>query len=298
MTSCMKKNSSCVEAAFRDNDAATTCAGSDADRIVHFVSYPKSGRTWLEVMLAKLVSLRTGWDVGAIVRNEIVDDAWHSCSLRRPYFSHGRDNWKTCQTGTVNLEFYANKAVVLLVRDPRDVVVSAYHEAVSRRCIFHGDLDQFIDYPHRDAPPRSPQARFGIRAIVSYLNAWAAARTHLGSFCLFAYEDIKADTQGALAAVARLIGLEHSQEELQSAVAYGSVRNMRRLEETGELAWHGLAIGKGEQGRKVRKAQVGSYLHEMTPEQLSRVEKVIYEQLDPFYDRYLREPTDIQSSKS
>jgi hypothetical protein len=45
------------------------------------------------------------------------------------------------------------------------------------------------------------------------------------------YEDLRADTGGALGQVLRFMGQEPTAAELQECVAFASVENMRKLEE-------------------------------------------------------------------
>ena len=85
------------------------------------VSYGKSGRTWLRVMLSRFYQLKHGLPD----YNLIIFDNLHAknTDIPRLFFTH--DNYLKDVTGNADSKKdYYRKKVVLLVRDPRDVVVS------------------------------------------------------------------------------------------------------------------------------------------------------------------------------
>jgi len=78
---------------------------------VYVVSYPKSGRTWLHLMLGKAVCAQFGVAEVHMLRSRKFTRA---AGLSRTAFTHAR-----------SLPSYRDKNILFLVRDPRDVVVSA-----------------------------------------------------------------------------------------------------------------------------------------------------------------------------
>ena len=90
-----------------------------------FVSFGKSGRTWLRVMVSHLFRVMYGLPKNAIIGF----DNFHNLNKNVPktFFTH--DNYIKDFTGDVETKkpFY-DKSVVLLARDPRDVAVSQFFQ--------------------------------------------------------------------------------------------------------------------------------------------------------------------------
>jgi alcohol sulfotransferase len=89
----------------------------DADIVV--VSFGKSGRTWLRVMISHLFQVMYDLPKNAILGF----DNFHGMNpaIPRIFFTH--DNYVKDLAGDSKAPFY-DKRVVLLARDPRDVAVS------------------------------------------------------------------------------------------------------------------------------------------------------------------------------
>src|SRR5919106_5242324 len=89
------------------------------------VSFGKSGRTWLRVMLSRFYQVRHGLSE----RHLIGFDNLHlrNPAIPRIFFTH--DNYLKDYTGNGDskADYYGAK-VVLLVRHPADVAVSQYHQ--------------------------------------------------------------------------------------------------------------------------------------------------------------------------
>src|SRR5881275_721989 len=137
---------------------------ADADAVV--VSFPKSGRTFVRAMLARLFQLKF-----AIDERQLLDFP----SLRRAgegvprlLFIHAGDAMREPTTIRVDPADYAGRKIVLLARHPADVAVSRYHHLKhrsrdrARRRLASLPLEQFVW-----------TKKGGIPAIIAYLNAWA-----------------------------------------------------------------------------------------------------------------------------
>src|SRR5688572_17508542 len=95
---------------------------------VYLVSFPTCGRTWLRVMLGR-VHRRAERDPGV------------SCSVA----THDDDaQWKAPEDVDIDKSRYRGTRVVLLVRDPRDVIVSLYHQRRGRHGGYGGTLAEFL----------------------------------------------------------------------------------------------------------------------------------------------------------
>ncbi len=89
------------------------------------MSWGKSGRTWLRVMLSRFYQVAYGTPEGLMLEF----DNLHRIDPRIPALFFTHSNYLRDYTGnwTTKAEFY-DKQVLMLVRDPRDVAVSQYYQ--------------------------------------------------------------------------------------------------------------------------------------------------------------------------
>lgn len=256
---------------------------------VYFVSFPKSGRTWLRLMIAKVYSELTGLDVELFLNS----DKSLLNNSAQPYaylkFSHGYQNSVISQGGSFPADYYKGKKVVLMIRDPRDVVVSHYYHEKYHYKSFSGSIGEFIRYRYDETQedPGKRKARFGIVPIIRYMNAWQCNQGDLEGFFLLTYEDMKQDTLKYLFSVCNYLELPVKKELLEEVIEDCSFRNMRKLEENNEMDWKALDSSGNKKAYKTRKGKAGGYVEELSDEDIAFIEDEIIEKLDPEYSRYI-----------
>lgn len=146
----------------------------------------------------------------------------------------------------------AEHPVVLLVRDPRDTLLSLYHHLRS----FGGldcDFDRFLEGNGGAWPP--PATSWAVS-----LSSWVGAVPDARLFPL-RFEDARSDPQRWFGALLGFLGVHREPEELQRAIEACSYDAMRRREERG-------AAGGADAGRIMRKGQVGEWREVYTQAQL------------------------------
>ena len=199
---------------------------------IYLLSYPKCGRTWLRLMLGKAIALHFSLpdeeDILFLRTNRKVHPDV-------PIITVVHDDspmLKSPDELEVSKKRFHNKKVILLVRDPRDVVVSSYFEIKKRNRIFgqnpheirsmnyEGELNDFI---------HSRSGSFD--TILAYYQIWAKNRQIPRGFLLIRYEDLKTNTSFELRRVLDFIGLRDITDlGVSQAVAFASFENMRKME--------------------------------------------------------------------
>ena len=256
---------------------------------IHAVSFPKSGRTWLQLMMAKIYSDLCERDI-----NDVLNDSNpHYRNLKTGefmphlFFSHGWHNGRIGQGNYFPEAYYKKSKVFLLVMDPRDTVISHYYHSRWRDEDFEGTVSDFLRYPYHGKEPDTRQARFGIGPIINYMNAWITNRKLLSDIYIAYYEDFKDDVTCQLTLLCNYVGIAVDNAVIDTAVDYGSFENMRKLEEEETLDWHGMAKSKTGKGSKVRKGKIGGFKEELDQEDNLFLNNEINKKLNPFYERYI-----------
>lgn len=206
------------------------------------VSHPKSGRTWLRVMFRALevpISF-THIDTGA-------DKAsWgkHVRKLERPQ--------------------PMPQKTVFLHRDPRDTVVSFFHEMTKRNPLSPGRRLRFalqgrLPPLTMEAFVRSP--RFGIEKIAAFNISCAR---HLDAHAV-SYEEMRENPVQRLSEILEYLGHSVEREKIERVVADHEFTKMREREAAGHYESNKLrpTDPRDQSTYKVRRGKVGGWRDEM-----------------------------------
>lgn len=211
-----------------------------------FVSFPKSGRTWIRFILSRL-----GYD-GLILFHhdqfEFNDGSMppHSFSL------------------SSRLAQYENiEKLVYLDRDPRDVMVSFYHQITGRFSDFfayRGNLSEFIrdDY-------------FGAPNLKKFRDMWDGIVAHRG-FLKISYEECHRDTIDVLRRLLSYYEFDVAQAELVGAIGQASLENMKKIEASDEFAEPWLRYRNNSP--KVRQGKVGGFREVLSDTDIAFLDQV------------------------
>ena len=254
-----------------------------ADVVV--VSFGKSGRTWLRVMLSRIYQRKYGLSEGSLLSF----DNFHRRNPAIPtvFFTH--DNYVRDYTGSQDVVTdYGDRKVVLLVRHPADVTVSQFFQWKHR---MKESKIHLLEFPERAEEVSLfdflMDPTYGLARAIDFMNLWARDLPHMESCLMVRYEDLRADPPGVLRRVAQFLGTEVSDAEVSDAVEYGSVENMRQMEQKGS---HWLSGGRlkprdraNPDSYKVRRAKVGGYRDYFDEHQAARIDEMLESRLSPLY---------------
>lgn len=161
-------------------------------------AYPKSGLTWLVHLLSDMLDLTQHNDSNAEVQG---------------YWGDGGDAGYIRKKHTPNLGQYTGRQVVHLMRDPRDVMVSAMHY---RR---HLDFDFALLVL---ASPAEHEAG-GSWTYEEYLSSWLES-----SYPILRYERLHSNPLHELALVAEYLEMDIPVSKIKLAIKRQSFDNMRK----------------------------------------------------------------------
>lgn len=210
----------------------------EGDRVL--AAFPKSGSTWVRFVLCNLVSLRY-WD-GRPLDFPLLDRTMPELGVTSlaPGWDYGDLLPRVVKTHRSAWPVLREVPALLLVRDPRDVMVS----------FFHHDAAQ--------GGPRNPGdtlstflrgRRWGVPAWIRHTASWRDAGA-----TVVRYEDLKADPRAGFRRVVEALGARIPDALLSEAVERSTLEATRAAEERG-----GLDPDKGfdDSFRFVRKGAVG-----------------------------------------
>jgi len=255
----------------------------DADIVV--ISYGKSGRTWLRVMLSRFYQVAFGLD-----REEMLGfDNLHRREPRVPRIFFTHDNFLKDYTGHSDSKIdYQGKRIVLLVRNPKDVAVSLFfqwkhrmrpNKKILNRYPPDGSEILIYDFVMSD--------RWGLPRVIGFMNLWAEEVPKFDDLMVVRYEDMRADPEGALEKIMSFIGGPVRKEHIRDAVEYASVENMRKQEESNDSRFTSGRMKPGQKGvrnsYKVRRAKVGGYRDYFAAEEIEAIDALAGSTLSSTY---------------
>ena len=250
---------------------------------VVIVSFGKSGRTWLRVLLSRFFQLRFGLRPSAFIGFDNLHRK--NDGIPRVFFTH--DNYLRDYTGHTNdkSDFYGKK-VVLLVRQPGDVAVSQFHQWKFRMRPHKKGLNKYPEHGTEvDVFTFALDEDAGLPKVIDFMNGWAREIPRLQHLLVVRYEDLRRDTAGQLRRVLEFMGQTATDAELKDCVEFASVENMRKLEEKSAFWLAGSRMKPGDKANpdsfKVRRAKVGGYRDYFTDEQAARLDAMTEERLLP-----------------
>jgi hypothetical protein len=220
---------------------------------LYVVSFPKSGTTWLNFIMANVHLKMSNRDQQVTFYNihDFIPDIMQNRCLRKdilPFPGH-----RVIKSHSEVNPLY-NK-IIYLVRDPRDVMVS-YYWFLKQLQLWHEDLPQLI---------RSET--YGIEAWSRHVQGWVEKTPVTSHIFFMRYEDMKSDPHKVIRQIYFLLGYKLSEEVLNQAIELSSFENMKKLEAEynygGDFRFPGFEI--------VRKGKSGSYRDELSEGDLNLI---------------------------
>jgi hypothetical protein len=199
------------------------------------ISFPKSGRTWLRVMLDQ-----------------------YGVPLEWTHAGAGHGNGRPIsKLDTSAARKY--RRILFLHRDPRDTAVSGYYQKLYRRDGYAGSISDFIRDPCH-----------GVEKIVLYNKMWLQLAGARPDMLAASYENLRSDAENVLADIIAFFGAEVNVSRILDVIHENTFARMQEKERSGEYARdYGKILSPADPNQldsyKVRKGKVGGYLDELSP---------------------------------
>ena len=227
------------------------------------LSLTNCGRTWLRVILGRAMQLH--YDIEKINLHDLF--AFSEAVPMIPSIKPMHEKYG--QFGNS----YDNQKVILLVRDPRDAIVSRYHQ--HRASLGFDSLDQYVC----EGPD--------LAAYIQFYNDWQMYSDRAEALLVVRYEDMKANTYPEIERVFKFLSVPVTPDEIRQAIDYASFQNMRKMEVEGSDQLRAGVMASRDLDRpnsfKVRKGSIGGYTAELSAESIAFADSMVEAQLNPIY---------------
>lgn len=255
---------------------------------VLFIRHPKTGGTWLRALLTHLYASRNGVSPQRVFKADELKR--QDASLPHFLVTNGRASWERVIADAFEASdpVLDDKKVLFMARDPGDIVVSWHRQYRKRTKAFKRELleaELGLDFDPRTLERWAfiQQPGLGLPALIDYHNFWTRQLAERNNALIIRYEDLRSDTPRTLREVVGFLGEDFSDEQIEAAVAFGSVENMSRLEHSGYFQNSSLRLRDASDPDtfKVRRAKVGGFRDDLPPEQAEWVARQVREHCDP-----------------
>jgi Sulfotransferase domain len=196
------------------------------------VSFPGSGNNWTLCLIANLLQLEsraTLLDIERLIPATDGQTRKFFRAMPRPRVIRHHESFDP-----------QYKKVIYMVRDPRDVIISAYNSALERTDLDRGD--PFMSFVAEFVSG----ARSAVGSWGENVASWVATRGNTPRFLLLRYEDMVSETTRELKRVAGFLGIPATTEHLAEAVNRSSVEDIDRLEQMQSVGGNSRTAGRKE----------------------------------------------------
>lgn len=218
---------------------------NNVDNVV--ISYQKSGRTWIRMMIGRVLQQTFNLPEEEILKMTLTPNLFKNISNFPKIIFHHDDQAHVKNESQLNKsrEYLIGKKVVLLVRDPRSVIVSNFFHMTYRAKTNELALQEFVlkYYP----------------ALIRYYNIWSSI-TYL-NHRVFRYEDFRLNTVENLKNIIDFFYPENiiGSEIIEEAVNYCSLDKMREYALENKFSESILSEVGDARGSKIRTGSVAGF---------------------------------------
>jgi Sulfotransferase domain len=185
---------------------------------VFLVSFPKSGNTWFRFLIANAFKVHYGIerDVNFFTIDEIIPGMGMATKNLQPGGIFGRNDLpRFIKSHSPYNPYYCR--VFLLVREPKDALVSYFHYQRDRGEIsLDMSISEFIRHP-----------KFGVNKWIQHTQSWCSHFRQGQNIQVFTYESFIKDPKPQLARCMELLGIQMQGSDLEKAIFLSSKEQMQ-----------------------------------------------------------------------
>lgn len=240
---------------------------SDIDNFI--ISFPKCGRTWLRTIIGRVFQRHYKLKESELM---YLTSAPLEYKNRIPVVMAYHDQHPHHKPGGQISSYkhrYRGKNVILMVRNPDDVLLSLYYHMKFRAKNTALDKSSFV--------------RGKIDPLIEYYNSWVENKNLFNRFDIVVYENLHSNP---VVEVRKVLGVfcpseKISDDTIAEAIEYSSFSKMRKYEEINKFKDATLKkFGSDSRSLKTRKGVVGSAQKELSKSDQVYINKIVNKRLD------------------
>lgn len=243
----------------------------------YILSYPKCGRTWLRFMLGYIFA--SHFQINRSIRRNLLElDTLSSYNNKIPMIRIIHDDnahLKSPNELKISKFEFRNKKVILLVRDPRDVLVSYYYHKKFRERSYFKDISSF-----------TREETGSIETIIKYYSIWMMNYNVPKDLLIVRYEDLHHQPEIELRKILDFFRIKSIDDKLVNrAVRYTKLENMRKIEMQQNVLSFRLSPTNpyNEHSYKTREGKIGGYKNHLSMDDIKFLESKISINVMKFY---------------
>jgi hypothetical protein len=250
---------------------------------VAVVSFAKSGRTWLRVMMSRLFQTKYGLPDQIIIER----DNLHRLNPAVPVFLFTQGSYIADARPIGGPRSpYQGKQLIFLARHPADTAVSYFFHNSNRINPLKKDVKRLPeDLSETSLAEFVMNESWGMPAIVRYLNAWAEALAQHPHHLVLRYEDLRRDPKPQLKRISQFMGESFDEAAYDEAIEFASFERLQQKERDNFFGNQRLQPRDADNADsfKVRRGKVDGYRDYLNDKEIAWVERHVIEQLNPIY---------------
>ncbi len=256
---------------------------------VLLIKHPKSGSTWLRVMLFRLYQVRYGLPPRRVVKSDemhLYDSRLPRLQVTNGHYSY-EGELRTLFRDPAYAPLLARKRILFLARNPLDLAPSWFFQLTRRATAYKSELmiaalDQPIRRDEISMWDFVTHPELGVPNLIDYHNWWVETLAALPNALVVRYEDLRVHTADTLKQITSFIGEEFKDDEIADAVEFAAFENLKRLEHSNYFENSGLRLRSDDpRTHKVRRGVVGGYREYFDEDQLHELREMVRTRLEP-----------------
>ena len=184
------------------------------------ISYPKSGNTWVRVILSNLLNENENLKIGLHNIHQFVPDS-HNKTQRKSIIEKKSDfnnlKIKIVKSHDRFKPFFKNKKVIYITRNLLDVVPSYFFYLKARKSI-QPTIDDVI----------SGKANNSFGSWFNHVKFWIKRKEN--NILIISYEELVSNTEKEIKSICDFIGLKFDSQEINKAIKNSNKKKMKDLE--------------------------------------------------------------------
>ncbi len=248
------------------------------------IGHPKSGNTWLKVMISRLYQLRYALPESTLINTDEfarkIPEIPRLAATNGCYSYEGEVG-KLLSAGAADSPL-RHKPVLFLARNPIDIAVSWYHQFTKRQSrakqeLINHSIAHPIDRHTVQMWEFVRNSDIGLPFLIEYQNTWSRNIQALEQGLLVKYEELRSEPVPTLMKIVQLMGENFSEREIREAVEWGSFDNLQKMETSGTFSQGGMKLVNANDPStfKVRRGKVGGYREDFEPAQVAELEALV-----------------------